>query len=58
MPSLKNHLSELVNNIEVYQDALQQASEETGIHKRLFPRELPYTQEQLLDDEFYPDILS
>jgi hypothetical protein len=55
MPSLKNHLSELISDAEVYKDALQKASEETGIHQRLFPQELPYSQDQMLDNEFYPD---
>lgn len=55
MPSLKNHLAELMNDAEVYQDALQKASEETGIHQRLFPQELPYSQDQILDNDFYPD---
>lgn len=55
MPSLKNHLAELVKDVEVYQDALQKASEETGVHQRLFPQELPYSQDQILDNDFYPD---
>lgn len=55
MPSLKNHLNDLIKDADVYQDALQKASEETGIHKRLFPQDLPYSQEQILNNEFYPD---
>ena len=58
MPSLKNNLKELVNDSDVYLEALHKASEETGIHKRLFPKELPYTLEQILDNNFYPNTMS
>lgn len=55
MPSLKNNLKELVNDSDVYLEALHKASEETGIHKRLFPQNLPYSQEEIMNSEFYPD---
>ena len=58
MPSLKNHLEQLLSDDSVYQDAVLEAIKETSLSYAIFPSTLPYTQEQLLDDEFYPDILS
>lgn len=52
-PSLKNNLQDAV--MEAYADALEVASDETGLPKSTFPDECPYLIEQLLDRTFYPD---
>lgn len=51
-PSLKNYLNEAV--AKAYPKALALAAKETGIPKTVFPKECPYSLEQLLDDDFYP----
>jgi hypothetical protein len=51
-PSLKPSLNE--NMKEVYGRALADAVEETGIYKENFPAECPYTFDQIMDDQFYP----
>ena len=58
MPSLKNHLEQLLSDDSVYQDAVLEAIKETSLDYAVFPNEMPYSQAQLLDDEFYPDVLS
>jgi Domain of unknown function DUF29 len=39
---------------EEYAAAREGASAETGFALRTFPKSLPYTAEQILDEEFYP----
>ena len=51
-PSLKPSLNENIK--EVYMRALTDAAEETGIYKENFPTECPYTFDQIMDDQFYP----
>jgi hypothetical protein len=51
-PGLKPHLSEAIAN--AYPDAVELASEETQLAKNTFPEVCPYTVEQLLEKEFYP----
>ena len=58
MPSLKNDLPVEIQNENNYKIALLKAVQETNLNKNKFPNEMPYSQAQLLDDEFYPDILS
>ena len=38
-----------------YADAREQASVETGLPLRSFPKSSPYTLEQTLDPKFLPD---
>ncbi len=52
-PSLKPTIPEYVK--DVYDDALEGAVEETGIYKENFPAECPYTFDQIMNDEFYPE---
>jgi len=52
-PSLKPTIPEYVK--DVYEGALDGAVEETGIYKENFPAECPYTFEQIMNDEFYPE---
>lgn len=54
-PSLRNNLYQLVDDADIYKEALIEASMETGLSRDKFPSGLPYTIEQILDDNFYPD---
>ncbi|MFI3218683.1 MAG: DUF29 domain-containing protein [Methylococcales bacterium] len=53
VPSLKNNSQDAVS--EIYADAVEWASEETGLSEDIFSAQCPYTQDQLLDENFYPD---
>jgi hypothetical protein len=55
MPSLKNDFDSLLQSQNVYENALIEAINETGLKEKLFPKKIPYTKEQILDDTFYPD---
>ncbi len=52
-PSLKPGLLIAVN--DAYGDAIKIAAKETGISKAHLPQENPYTIEQLLNEELYPE---
>ena len=52
-PNLKRFLSETI--VDAYPDALKITVKETGLSKSIFPSECPYTIEQLLDEDFYPE---
>jgi ribosomal protein L29 len=49
-PSLRPYLSEIL--LEAYQEACELAQDETGL--QLFPFELPYGVEEILNLEFFP----
>ncbi|CAK0754751.1 conserved hypothetical protein [Gammaproteobacteria bacterium] len=51
-PGLKSLLTELIT--EAYEDAVELANKETQLPTNLFPETCPYTQTQILDDEYYP----
>jgi hypothetical protein len=52
-PSLKN---EVVTKFAIaYKKALYVASTETGIDETNFPKECPFTLEQCLDENFFPE---
>ena len=51
-PSLKSYLLNAV--IEAYPDAVKIARQETKLALSVFPKECPYSTEQLLDEDFYP----
>jgi len=51
-PSLKHYVDSLL--LKAYEKAKVMASKETGKAEAHFPIELPYTLEQILDNEFYP----
>lgn len=53
VPSLKSQLQEAI--AEAYPESVAIATKETRLSTRNFPAHCPYTQEQLLDDAFYPD---
>jgi len=51
-PSLKSALLPAIE--EAYSDAVDLAVKETGLLTKAFPKECPYSIEQLLDEDFYP----
>ncbi|MUL35006.1 DUF29 domain-containing protein [Gloeocapsopsis dulcis] len=51
-PSLKPYLAQVL--ADCYQDAVTEAVTETGLIKRTFPQECPYSQEEVLDPMFLP----
>ncbi|OQW94340.1 MAG: hypothetical protein BWK79_06375 [Beggiatoa sp. IS2] len=53
-PSLEKHLNEAI--IKAYSKAVSLAMKETGLVADTFPKECPYLLEQLLDDDFYPNL--
>lgn len=50
--SLKNILPDILN--DAYQDAVEWASDETGIKPHLFPPDCPYSVKQLKDKDWLP----
>ncbi len=52
-PSLKPYFQE--NLADCYRDAIRKAVKETGLDKNVFPRECPFTQEQILDIDYFPE---
>lgn len=52
-PSLNNQLA--ISIEKAYPKSLSLAIEETGLSFKTFPKECPYSIEQLLDDGFYPN---
>ncbi|MDV2998069.1 MAG: hypothetical protein N4J56_007774 [Chroococcidiopsis sp. SAG 2025] len=51
-PSLKPYLAEIL--VDCYQEAVQQASAETGMPATSFPSACVYSLEQVLDPHFFP----
>jgi hypothetical protein len=52
-PSLKGKLDEAIE--KSYNLALDKAVKETGLDEKAFPAECPYTFDQIMNDEFYPE---
>jgi hypothetical protein len=52
-PSLKPKLAELL--AQCYPRAFIEASDETGLPPATFPSSCPFTLEQILDQEFFPE---
>ncbi len=52
-PGLKPHLPELFE--EAYQDGVDWAIRETNLPESVFPIECPWTLEQVLEGDFWPD---
>jgi hypothetical protein len=52
-PSLKSQLPDLMES--AYEDSLYLAEAETGLHKSLFPVDCPWSFEQMLEPEFWPE---
>jgi len=55
-PSFKPHLADLL--YERYPKARKHASSETGLPLTTFPPTCPWTVEQILDDDFWPEAIS
>jgi len=51
--NLQKHLSKEKDNN--YRKAVKYVSAKTGLNKQIFPDQCPYTLEQLLDDNWFPD---
>ena len=52
-PSLKALLDETI--LEAYADAIDLASKESRLPRETFPATCPYSDAQILDDDFYPE---
>lgn len=52
-PSLKPRLDEFLE--KAYRKAVLKAARETGILEEAFPEQCPFTAEQALDNNFWPD---
>ena len=52
-PSLKSKLAECIT--DAFQDARLEAARETGLAIRGFPRTGPWTYDQIIDDQFWPE---
>ncbi len=53
-PSLQARLEEFI--ADAYIDSVLLAAKETGMEESAFPAQHPYTQEDLLNPEFYPGL--
>lgn len=52
-PGLKGKLSEFFK--KAYNTAKLKAEAETSLDKKTFPKECPYSFEEIMSDEFYPE---
>lgn len=52
-PSLKSRLDEILSR--AYKVGVSKAAKDTSFDKKDFPQECPYTFDQVMNDEFYPD---
>jgi hypothetical protein len=52
-PSFKNEVMKFIS--DAYDDAFLLIEKETPLDLKLFPLECPYTFDQIMDDEFFPE---
>ena len=52
-PSLKSQLNEILG--DAYDVAISKAAKETSMNEKDFPIQCPYTFDQIMNDEFYPE---
>lgn len=52
-PSLKPYIQNEID--DCYQDARKDAEKETKLSIEIFPLECPFTQEQILDPDYFPE---
>ncbi|CRY24988.1 TPA: DUF29 domain-containing protein [Yersinia enterocolitica] len=52
-PSLKRELDEMTT--DAYGDAILSAARETGMDEKAFPKSCPWTFNQIMDSDFYPE---
>ena len=54
-PSLRRFIHERISEGRVYKNAVKSAIIETALPASTFPPELPFTLEEMLDEEFWPE---
>lgn len=54
-PSLKSSLADPDWQADVWDDAIDGAVKETGLARKVFPKQCPWTQEQIMSHTFLPD---
>jgi hypothetical protein len=54
-PSLKNPETFNERFLDAYDTAILRAVEETGLDENVFSKDCPFTEEQVFDNEFYPN---
>ena len=52
-PGLTSKLDEIL--IDAYDIAMSRAAKETGLDEETFPKERPYTFEQIMKEAFFPE---
>lgn len=52
-PSLKNQLDNIL--ADAYDIAISKAAKETSLDEKAFPKECPYTFEQIMEETFFPE---
>lgn len=52
-PSLKSKLDEVLG--DAYDLAISKAAKETALEETAFPQKCPYTFDEIMNDEFYPE---
>lgn len=52
-PSLQNELNALMT--DAYGDAILSAARETGLNEEIFPKQCPWSFEQTINNEFFPE---
>lgn len=54
-PSLKSSLTDADWQADAWDDAVDDAVKETGIARKVFPKSCPWSIEQIMSQDFYPD---
>lgn len=54
-PSLRPYLAQYAIIPKTYKSAITQAADEAGLPASTFPPELPFTLDEMLDEEFWPE---
>jgi hypothetical protein len=54
-PSLQASLTDADWQADAWDDAVDDAVKETGIARKVFPKNCPWTKEQIMSHDFFPD---
>jgi hypothetical protein len=54
-PSLKATLNDADWQADAWDDAVDDAIKETGMARKVFPKSCPWSNEQIMSQDFYPD---
>ena len=54
-PSLKTSLTDADWQADAWDDAVDEAVKETGMARKVFPKSCPWSTEQIMSQDFYPD---